>query len=182
MAGKGKGLVKTLPPTAPGESLVNESKGSDPMPQIILHPTSRHPLIIYFLCLIIVSSLTMVVGAPPPDSVNEALPRWGVSLWAASLFFGAASILWGLKLQPRLGKVSVTGALFESVGMAMLAAAGILYATTVVIIVGWSALIMAGLVYGLSAACGYRYWMIHKQVKAYVDRKARETMGDGQQR
>lgn len=152
------------------------------MPQIRLEPTSRHPIVIYMLCLLIVSSMTIAFGAPAPGSVNEALPRYGVLLWAGSLFAGSVSILSGLKLQEYLGRRSVNGALLEQVGMAMLSAAGILYAAAALAVVGWPAVLPAGLVLGLAGACGYRWWKIRGQVKAYVDRKAREreTSGDGQ--
>lgn len=149
------------------------------MPQIRLEPSSRHPIVIYMLGLLIVSSGTIGFGAPAPGSVNEALPRWGVYAWAASLFIGSVLILIGLKLQEYIGWRSVNGALSEQVGMAMLAAAGILYATAALVAVGWPAVIPGGLVYGLSGACGYRWWTIRAQVQAYVDRKARETAGNG---
>jgi hypothetical protein len=150
------------------------------VPQIRLEPTSRHPLVIFFLGLILVSSFSIAFGAPAPGSVEEALPRIGVYLWAASLFVGAALILWGLALQPKLGKTSVTGATLEEVGMAMLAAAGILYAVAAFVAVGWSGLIPARSVFGLSLACGYRGRKIHKQIRAYLDRKAMETNRDGE--
>jgi hypothetical protein len=150
------------------------------VPQIRLEPTSRHPIVIYMLSLLIVSSLTIVFGAPAPGSVNASLPRWGVYLWAGSLFAGATSILWGLKLQEYIGKRSVSGALLEQVGMAMLAAAGTLYSVAAVVVAGWPALIPAGLVLGLALACGYRWWKIRGQIKAYVDRKAREAAANGE--
>jgi len=154
---------------------------AETVPQIRLEPTSRHPVVLFFLGLLVVSSGTIAFGAPAPGSVNEQLPKWGVYLWAAALFFGAISILWGLKMQPLIGKSSVTGALLEEVGMAMLAAAGILYAVAAFATVGWSGVIPAGLVLGLSLACGYRAWKIREQVKAYLDRKAREARGNGEQ-
>ena len=149
------------------------------MPQIRLEPTSRHPVVFFFLYLLMSSSLTIGLGAPPPGSVNEALPRWGVYLWAGSLFLGPALILWGLRWQRRIGRKSVDGALLEAVGMAMLAAAGILYSAAAIGAVGWSGVIPAGLILGLAVACGYRAWDIRRQIRAYLDRKAQETATHG---
>jgi hypothetical protein len=150
------------------------------MPQIRLEPTSRHPIVIFMLGLLIFSGFSVAFGAPAPGSVNEALPRWGVQLWGGSLFFGGVSVLIGLKMQEYLGKRSVSGALLEQVGMSTLAAAGTLYSVAAVAVAGWPALIPAGLVLGLAAACGYRWWQIRGQIKAYVERKARETAGNGE--
>lgn len=134
------------------------------------------------LFLLLISSISIAFGAPAPGSVNEALPRWGVYLWAGALFSGSVSILIGLKLQEYLGRRSVNGALLEQVGMAMLSAAGILYGMAAIVAVGWPAVLPAGLVLGLAVACGYRWWKIRGQVKRYLERKAREreTLGNGQ--
>lgn len=149
------------------------------MPQIRLEPTSRHPIVIYMLALLIISSFTIGFGAPAPGSVNESLPHWGVLVWAACLFSGSVCILIGLKLQTYLGQRSVDGALLEQVGMAMLAAPGTLYAVAVIAAAGWSGVIPGGLVLGLAGACAYRWWTIREQVKAYLERKARETANNG---
>ena len=64
--------------------------------------------------------------------------------------------------------------------MVMLSAAGILYATAAVAYVAWAGIIPAGLVLGLSIACGYRAWDIRRQIKAYLERKAQETAANGE--
>jgi hypothetical protein len=150
------------------------------VPQIRLEPTSRHPVVFFFMYLLIFSAFTISLGAPAPGSVNEALPRWGVYIWAASLALGAVAILWGIRWQRRIGHKSVDGALLEEVGMAMLSAAGILYAAAAIAYVKWAGVIPAGLVLGLSIACGYRAWDIRRQVKAYLERKAQETAANGE--
>lgn len=150
------------------------------MPQIRLEPTSRHPVLFFFLYFLIAAGLSVVFGAPSePGSVQAALPAWGVYVWAASLAFGAIFVLVGLHYQRKLGRASVNGALFEQVGMALLAAPGILYAVAVLAAVKWAGLYPAGLVLGMSVACGYRWWDIRRQIKAYLDRKAKETAANG---
>lgn len=143
---------------------------------IRLEPTSRHPLVIYFLALCAVSSITIGFGAPAPGSVEEALPQWGVYLWAAALFAGSVCVLLGIALQPST-KHAFSGALFEQVGMAMLGAAGILYSIAAIALVGWSGVIPAGLVGGLAAACVYRYLDIRKQLKRYAEAQGATDAG-----
>lgn len=133
----------------------------------------------FFLFLLVSAGLGIMFGAPPPGSIEAALPRWGVYVWAASLIMGASSILLGLRFQRRLGRQSVNGALFEQVGMALIAGPGILYAAAALAVLGISTLFPAGLILGLSFACGYRWWDIRRQIKAYLDRKAKETLAHG---
>ena len=147
---------------------------------IRLEPTSRHPIVLFFLVLLLTSSFTIGLGAPAPGSVEEALPHWGVITWAAVLGLGSLSIMIGLWMQPRPYH-NLTGALLEQVGMAMLGAGGILYSIAAIAAVQWSGVIPAGLVAGLAAACVYRYLSIRKQAKAFDEsRKAQGATDDGE--
>jgi hypothetical protein len=138
-------------------------------------------MLFFFLYFLIFSGASIAFGAPSePNSIQAALPQWGVYVWAASLAFGASCVLVGLHYQRKLGRASVNGALFEQVGMALLAAPGILYAVAVLAAVKWAGLYPAGLVLGMSVACGYRWWDIRRQIKAYLERKAKETAANGE--
>jgi len=128
-------------------------------------PSSRHPLIIFFLILTLVSGLSIELSADrtAPQSINAALPSWGVILWGYALIIGSAAVLAGLVLQGKAPRL-VTGVLFEQVGLAMLGSAAIVYSAAVLAAAGWQGAYPAGITFGFGVACIYRWISLQRGI------------------
>ena len=121
-------------------------------------PSSRHPIILFFLGFIALYGFSIVVGAPAPGSITERLDPVQVHLWGLSLAAGGGSYLIALALQTsRSVRLFTKGVAFEQVGAASLGSAAILYSVAVMAAVGWVGAFPAGLTLAFGAACIYRW-------------------------
>ena len=119
-------------------------------------PTSRHPLIVIFLIVIATSGLSVLLGAPAPGSVEEAVGSDGALAWGLALLLGSVLMLLGLILQP-YDRLVAYGVFLELSGVGMLGWAAILYAGAAWQLVGASANFPAALTLGFGVACLWRW-------------------------
>jgi hypothetical protein len=126
-------------------------------------PSSRHPLVVFLLCLCFVAGAGIAVGAPAPGSVNDQLSRPGVYVWAFMLAAGAGVILLGLALQANHQRL-VVGVLLEQIGVVALGFAAIIYSAAAFGVVGWSGVLPAGTTFTFGIACLYRWVSLQRQL------------------
>lgn len=129
-------------------------------------PSSRHPIIVFFLILCLVAGAGILLGdAPAPGSLNATLPGWQVMVWAVALTAGSAGTLIGLWLQsPSRPTRLRDGVLFEQGGMSLLGPAAMLYGFIAIVTIGWAAVLPGGIVLGLGVACAYRWRTLQRCV------------------
>jgi hypothetical protein len=142
-------------------------------------PSSRHPIIVFFLILCVIAGAGILLGdAPAPGSLNATLPGWQVKVWSAGLTLGAGAILIGLWLQaPKRPHRLRDGVLFEQGGMSLLGPAAILYGFVAILQVGWSAVLPGGIVLGLGVACAYRWRTLQRCVNRSQALRAAQRNG-----
>jgi hypothetical protein len=142
-------------------------------------PSSRHPLIIFFLLLTFVSGVSIELRlTDAPMSIVASLPIWGVALWGWALILGSTSLLIGLVLQGYDARL-VSGVLFEQVGAATLGCAAIVYSAALMAVAGWSGVYPAGVTFGFGVACIYRWVSLQRGIARARPAKAKGERGDG---
>ena len=132
-------------------------------------PSSRHPIILFFLAFVALYGLSIVVGAPAPGSITEKLDRLQVHVWGLALFGGGGAYLVALAMQSSARVAVFTkGVAFEQVGAASLGSAAILYSVAVMAAVGWAGAFPAGTTLAFGAACIYRWIDILLGVRSFA--------------
>jgi hypothetical protein len=121
-------------------------------------PSSRHPIVLFFLAFVALYGLTVILGAKAPNPIEARLDQLQVRVWGVSLFGGGGAFLIGLVLQSTTRVATFTkGVAFEQVGAASMGAAAILYSVALMAAAGWSGAFSAGTTLAFGAACIYRW-------------------------
>ena len=139
-------------------------------------PSSRHPLVVLFLLVIMASGLTYLFTDEAPGSVESQLYEWMITLWALSLVVGSGLVLFGIAIQPDDARL-VRGVQAEMIGMSLLGPSAIMYSVAILGTVGWATGgLPAGLAFGFGVACLYRMYSLVRQIRA-AQREAAESDG-----
>lgn len=130
-----------------------------------LSSPSRHPFQVFILVLSVIAGVPMLFGKVPiPGSLEEALPQWAGTLWAASLTLGAAVTLVGVFWPVRL-----TGHLIEQVGLIAVGSAAVLYGGVLFFFVSDSgSLVSASMISGYGAACVWRWFQLQRYIQLVI--------------
>lgn len=123
------------------------------------------------LYLMLLGIQVMIGGIASPDSLTDSYPLWVVINWAVSLAVGCAMSLYGRYVEKfRL----------ESAGLAFVLYSCMVYAVTVVVINGWTAIFASGAYFAIATGCIIRMIVIAKSHKAQklAGRMIRERNGD----
>jgi hypothetical protein len=117
--------------------------------------TDRHPFEVYLITFGFVSSAPGALGITGiPPSINALLDGWSARLWVIGLTVGCGMVLVGLAWKrPRFPKVSVTGLLWERIGLIIVGISCGFYAVAAWRLTGDAAFIPIGIVSGFGLAC-----------------------------
>lgn len=124
---------------------------------------SRHPFQIYMLLLCLFTGLPLLFGRYEPRSIEAQLPGWGVTLWGATLFFGALVALVGIFLPNR-----VNGLLVEGIGLIATGVAAIIYAVAIIFTIGSAGVVASGIVVGFGISCVVRWFQLNTVLSTFV--------------
>lgn len=126
------------------------------MQRWIPQPLLIHPweLLIAGLCLL--SGLPLALGAPSPNSINQALPELLVRVWGATLASSGAAVTSGLVLPYIRPHLATVGLRVERGGLALLAAAASVFSIAIIVAAGWRGALPAATYLMFAAACGIR--------------------------
>jgi hypothetical protein len=120
----------------------------------------RHGLVVYLLCLCILSGTTLLIGEPAAGSLEEALDPSVVIAWAVLLTFGAGASLTGM-FWP--GDVR-TGLVVKRLGYAALTFAPMIYALVLFGTFQRGATLVGGILLGFAYACFHTWRRINTRI------------------
>jgi hypothetical protein len=126
----------------------------------------RHPFQTYLLSLALFSGLLQVVGAERPDALTQQLPHLLVVGWNWMLVIGCGSALIG-SLWPK--KNYATGLTVERSGLAVTAAAAVIYGGAIPFAIGLRGAVAAGIILAFGLASAKRSRDIGKIFKRALD-------------
>lgn len=115
----------------------------------------RHPFERFLLLLAIVGSVPLLAGERTSGSIESALPAPIVVGWGLLLLIGCATALvgvyWPLR-EPVTPRSFVTSLFLERLGLAIVWPTALVYAAIIVVVAGWSGVMVAALVAGFGWA------------------------------
>jgi hypothetical protein len=138
------------------------------MPQRMARINDRHPFEVYLLVWALVSTAPSALGLAPlsqviEDSIGPTLGR----LWAVGLSLGCAVALTGLAWhRPSPRTLSVTGLIWEQVGLVAVSGATIFYAVAALLRSGLTSLAIVGVILGYGTASAVQAWKLQKLLNA----------------
>lgn len=124
----------------------------------------RNPLAIFLLALAFFSGLLLLGGVNTAGRVEQVLPHPVLVAWGAVLTVGSGMTLLGM-FWP--GSVA-TGILCKRFGMLALTIASFVYSTVLVSLLGFAALLPAGVTVGFGWACAVQYRQINERVREII--------------
>lgn len=130
-------------------------------PRLLPKPASRYPAdprAVFILILCIVSGLPLILTDIEPGSLESLMPTWWIVLWGLALVCGAGCALWGMSRQ------TVDGILVEQVGSVIVGCSSIIYSAAIIIAVGSSGIVSAGIVFGWGLSCFWRWLQLQALV------------------
>lgn len=115
----------------------------------------RHPFQRYLLIVAIVGSVPLLFGEPTSGSIEASLPPAVVLGWGVILTLGCATTLvgiyWPLR-EPITPRSFVTALFLERIGLALVWPTALVYAGIIVLVTGFSGMLVASLVAGFGWA------------------------------
>lgn len=121
---------------------------------MLFQPAARYPAdprALFMLVLSVFSGGIALVFEAAPQSVNEVLPGWAVTVWSALLLTGSATTLLGMLFQ------TANGIIVEQIGSVAVGVTTIFYAVIAFGEVGWGAVQPVGIVLAWGLACLLRW-------------------------
>lgn len=119
--------------------------------------SQRHPFEVFLLALCVVSGLSLLLGSPPPGSINSTLDPLARNAWALMLAGGSIAALIG---------GSLPGGIFvEQVGLVAVGSGTLVYAVAIVATAGAQGLFAAGITLAFGAACCWRWWQLQRLIR-----------------
>ncbi|HEX3778544.1 MAG TPA: hypothetical protein VHX38_02675 [Pseudonocardiaceae bacterium] len=129
------------------------------MTRNIVH-TSKSPFEIWILTALLVGCLSIIISPSTSGSkALNAMPRWNVYVWAASISFGLALCLTGA-LTKWLWSLYVERGAVLMIGILLVA-----YEAEVVVVAGWTSSPGTAVIVGLAIACTARYRQISGDIR-----------------
>lgn len=126
----------------------------------------RHGLVVYLLCLCVLSGVTLLLGEPAAGTLEAALDRQIVLGWASLLTLGAGSALAGM-FWP--GDVR-TGLLVKRLGYVALTFAATIYALVIISTFQREALLIGGILLGFAYACFHTWRRVNQRIREILDK------------
>lgn len=127
----------------------------------------RDPLAVFLLALALFSGLGFVFGKPTSNSLEASLPHWATVLWGLMLTIGSLASLVGMYWPGDIRD----GLLIKRIGMAALASSAVVYAISIWITFGATALLPGTLAFFFGYACYLRYRRINQAINVLIVHK-----------
>jgi len=124
----------------------------------------RHPFQTFMLALAVISGLPLILGHPQPRSIEATLPPWLATTWGVMLFGGAVVALLGSYW---LGNYA-NALTIERIGLLVVGGAACLYGLTLLLVLGPSTAVAAGIVLGFGLASLKRAFDIGHIMRAAI--------------
>lgn len=127
---------------------------------IVPVPARRHPYQVFTAALLMVGGLPILFGGPRPGSINVYLPTLLVYVWASVIVAGGATLVAAAVVRSQ-----VTALYLERVAHTPIAVMCVVYAGSVVALVGWRGAFAAGLVLGIAVAAVVRAGQVSRTIR-----------------
>lgn len=132
----------------------------------------RHGLVVFLLCLVAVSGISVFTTTPAAGSMEEGLPQFVQLAWGAMLFAGGVAALVGMFWQ---GDVR-TGLVAKRFGYVALAVAAVPYSVVILGTYGFGGLLSAGIILGFAGACAHTARRVEKRVQEILKKRAEDLL------
>lgn len=132
----------------------------------------RHGLVVFLLCLVAVSGISVFTTTPAAGSMEEGLPSFVQLVWGAMLFAGGVAALLGMFWQ---GDVR-TGLVAKRFGYVALAVAAVPYSVVILGTYGFGGLLSAGIILGFAGACAHTARRVEKRIQEILKKKQAEDL------
>lgn len=140
------------------------------MVSMIFKPAARYPAdprAVFILALSVFTGIIALVREQGPESLESALPTWGVLVWGVLLSIGSGLTLLGMSRQ------SVNGIITEQVGSVIVAATTIFYSIVAFMQIGLGAVQAVGIILAWGLSCVLRWFQLQSLLNDAAGRQAK---------